>query len=176
MAQDFTRSRFYGSLVVEHRPLQTMTRRVKVLILGFFFAVCFSSAWVQSYQHRQRALQRPSDLFDVVSAQIEAFRSADYASAYQQISNSFQEKFDREAFEDLARSDYPLLGRAERVEFGAVQWNGHSAIVPTYFFLPDGEVMPCLFSLVYERSAWKIDAVRLQKRWPAGRRLGGMRT
>ena len=153
-----------------------MTRRVKLLIVGFFFAVCFSSAWVQSHQERQRALQRPNDLFDVVWAQIEAFKSADYASAYEQISNDFQERFDQAAFEDLARSDYPLLARADRVEFGAVQWHGRAAIVPAYFFMSEGEVVPCLFSLVYEQKTWKIDAVRVQKRWPAGRRLGGMRT
>ncbi|MHA3773110.1 DUF4864 domain-containing protein [Verrucomicrobiota bacterium sgz303538] len=153
-----------------------MNRRVKLLILGFFFAVCISSAWVQSYQQRQKAIHRPNDLFDVVWAQVQAFRSDDYESAYRQISNSFQEKFDMAAFADLARSDYPLLARAERVEFGAVQWNGHAATVPTYFFMAEGEVLPCLFSLVYERGAWKIDEVRVQKRWPAGRRLGGMRT
>jgi hypothetical protein len=175
MAQDFTLSRFCGSLM-DYRLPRTMTRRVKLLILAFFFAVCFSSAWIQSHQERQRALQRPNDLFDVVWAQVEAFQSDDYASAYQQISNDFQEKFDQAAFEDLARSDYPLLARAERVEFGAVQWNGRSAVVPAYFFMAEGEVLPCLFSLVYERKAWKIDAVRMQKRWPAGRRLGGMRT
>ncbi len=175
MAQDFTRSRFCASLL-KYRQTQTMTRRVKLSILGFFFAVCFTSAWVQSYQDRQRALQRPNDLFDVIWAQVEAFQSDDFASAYQQISNSFQERFDQAAFEDLARSDYPLLARASRVEFGAVQWNGHSAIVPAYFFMTEGEVVPCLFSLVYERKSWKIDAVKVQKHWPAGRRLGGMRT
>lgn len=153
-----------------------MNRRTKLLILGFFFAVCTTSAWLQNLQERQRALQKPGDLFDVVLAQIEAFREDDYASAYRRVSNGFQEKFDIDAFADLARSDFPLLTRAERVEFGAVQWTGEGAVVPAYFFMPQGEVVPCLFSLIYEDKAWKIDQVRVQKRWPAGRRLGGMRT
>jgi hypothetical protein len=153
-----------------------MKRRTKLLILGFFFAVCGMSALVQGLKQRERALQEPNKLFDVVNAQIEAFKLDDYASAYRRVSNSFQEKFDMEAFADLAKSDYPLLSRADRVEFGAVQWNPSGAVVPTYFFMPEGEVVPCLFSLVYEDHAWKIDAVRVQKRWPAGRRLGGMRT
>jgi hypothetical protein len=133
------------------------------------------SAFIQQYQLRQQAMLRPTELFDVVSKQISAIREDNYAEAYRQISNGFQEKFDIAAFSDLARSDYPLLGRAERVEFGAVQWDGERAVVPAYFFLPEGEVVPCLFHLVREESVWKIDSVRVQKRWPAGRRLGGMR-
>ena len=152
-----------------------MSRCSKLLILGFFFAVCVGSALIQQYQLRQQAMLRPTELFDVVSKQISAIREDNYAEAYRQISNGFQEKFDIAAFSDLARSDYPLLGRAERVEFGAVQWDGERAVVPAYFFLPEGEVVPCLFHLVREQNVLKIDSVRVQKRWPAGRRLGGMR-
>lgn len=152
-----------------------MSRCSKLLILGFFFAVCVGAALLQQYQQRQQAMLRPTELFEVVRKQIDAFRDDNYVEAYRQVSNGFQEKFNIEAFSDLARSDYPLLGRGERVEFGAVQWDGERAVVPAYFFLPEGEVVPCLFSLIREESAWKIDALRVQKRWPAGRRLGGMR-
>lgn len=153
-----------------------MSRHTKLILLGFFFAVCASSALVQSYQQRQRATLRPGELFEVVWKQIIAFREDDYASAYRHVSTGFQEKFNMEAFADLARSDYPLLNRAERVEFGAVQWDGQRALVPTYFFLPQGEVVSSLFCLIFEENGWKIDAVRVQRRWPAGQRLGGMRS
>ena len=152
-----------------------MSRFTKLLILGFFIAVCVGSALVQQYQMRQQAVLKPTELFEVVKKQIDAFKEDDYAAAYQQVSNGFQERFNMEAFVDMAKSDYPLLGRADRVEFGAVQWDGERAIVPAYFFLPQGAVVPCLFKLVREESTWKIDSVRVQKRWPAGRRLGGMR-
>ncbi len=152
-----------------------MSKFSKLLILGFFVAVCVVAAVVQQYQLRQQATLRPTELFAVVQKQINAFRDDDYIAAYRQVSNDFQEKFNIEAFADLARSDYPLLGRAERVEFGAIQWDGERAVVPAYFFLPQGEVVPCLFNLVREESTWKIDSVRVQKRWPAGRRIGGMR-
>ncbi len=118
---------------------------------------------------------RPSELFNVVWRQIAAFQADDYASAYQQVSTGFQEKFTIASFTDLARTEYPLLSHADRVEFGPVHWDGRSAILPVYFFLPDGEVVPCLYSLVQEDADWKIDSMRIQKRWPAGRRLGGMR-
>ena len=71
-----------------------MSRCSKLLILGFFFAVCVGSAFIQQYQLRQQAMLRPTELFDVVTKQISAIREDNYAEAYRQISNGFQEKFD----------------------------------------------------------------------------------
>ena len=68
------------------------------------------------------------------------------------------------------------MRRAERVEFGAVHFEGRHAIIPAYFFLPDGDVIPCIYSLVNEDDGWKIDGARVLRRWPAGRRMGGMRS
>ncbi len=152
-----------------------MSRRAQLYSIGFLFMVCLAAGLVQTWQQRQREALRPAELFDVVWRQVEAFRADDYASAYQQVSTGFQEKFNIASFTDLARSEYPLLGKAERVEFGPVHWDGRHAILPVYFFLPDGGVIPCLYSMVQEDTAWKIDALKVQKRWPAGRRLGGMR-
>ena len=152
-----------------------MSRRNQFFTLALLFSICLTAALVQAWQQREREAMKPAELFNVVNRQIAAFRADDYASAYEQVSTGFQEKFNITSFTDLARSEYPLLSRADRVEFGPVHWDGRHAIVPVYFFLPDGEVVPCLYSLVQEDAEWKIDAVRVQKRWPAGRRLGGMR-
>lgn len=151
-------------------------RRTQALTLGFLALICASAVLMQAWQQRTRAALRPAELFGVVWKQIAAFRADDYASAYQQVSTGFQEKFTIASFTDLARAEYPLLARAERVEFGPVHWDGKRAVVPAYFFLPDGGVIPCLYGLVQEDVEWKIDSLRVQKRWPAGRRLGGMRS
>jgi len=152
-----------------------MSRRNQLLTLSLLFGICLAAALVQAWQQREREAMRPAELFNVVWRQIAAFRADDYASAYEQVSTGFQERFNITSFTDLARSEYPLLCRADRVEFGPVHWDGKHAIVPVYFFLPDGEVVPCLYSLVQEDAEWKIDELRVQKRWPAGKRLGGMR-
>jgi hypothetical protein len=152
-----------------------MTRQLKIAALVLLLAVCAASAIVQGYRQRQRELIRPTELFDVIWQQVSAFRVEDYASAYRQISLGFQERFDIEAFTDLIHSDYPPLKMAERVEFGAVRWDGRRAIVPAYFFMPDREVIPCFYSLVQEDGNWKIDGVKVLKRWRAGQRLGGLR-
>jgi Domain of unknown function (DUF4864) len=153
-----------------------MTRTTKLSILAAVFVLCGASALVQNRFEQDRQTVPPSELYEVVRKQIHAFRDADFASAYRQVSSSFQERMNMEAFSDLARTEYPGIARAERVEFGAVQVEGRHAIVPVYFFLQDGDVIPCVYSLVNEDRSWKIDGARVLKRWPAGRRLGGMRS
>ncbi|MGB8168812.1 MAG: DUF4864 domain-containing protein [Chthoniobacteraceae bacterium] len=153
-----------------------MNRTTKITILAAVFVLCGASALVQSRFEQERRTTPPSELYEVVRKQIHAFRTADFASAYRQASTSFQERMNMEAFSDLARTEYPGIARAERVEFGAVRFEGRHAIVPVYFFLQDGDVIPCVYSLVNEENTWKIDGARVLKRWPAGRRLGGMRS
>ena len=123
----------------------------------------------------RRATARPAELYDTVWRQVEAFREADFPRAYQQVSTSFQERFNIETFADLVRTDYPAIVRAERLEFGAVHFTGQHALVQVYFFRSDGEVIPCIYKMVREEDGWKIDGARVQKRWPPGRRLGGIR-
>src|SRR3954453_13808351 len=153
-----------------------MSRCAKIVFLGLVFVLCVTCAGLEAYRVRARQLTKPTELFDAIRHQVQAFRADDYASAYQQVSTGFQERFNIEAFTDLIHSDYPPLRFAERIEFGAVRWDGRHAVVPAYFFLPEGEVIPCFYSFVHEEGVWKIDGVRVQKRWPVGRRLGGLRT
>jgi hypothetical protein len=152
-----------------------MTRHFKVAAIVILLAICAASAIVQGYRQRQRERIRPTELFNVIWQQVAAFRADDYAGAYRQVSNNFQERFNIDAFTDLIHSDYPPLRLAERVEFGAVRWDGERAIVPAYFFMPDHVVIPCFYSLVEEDGIWKIDAVHVMKKWRPGQRLGGLR-
>lgn len=152
-----------------------MNRAFKLLLIAVLFAVCGGAICVQQRLERRRESVPPNELYDVVWKQIRAIREGDAASAYQHVSMSFQEKFKIETFADLSRAEYPGLLRAERVEFGAVRFDAGRALVPVYFFMPDGDVIPCVYSLVNEGNSWKIDGARVMKRWPAGRRLSGMR-
>jgi len=153
-----------------------MKRSRKVAIILCCFAFCGTAAIVHRTLEMRRANVRPAELYETVWKQVSAFRDADFAHASQQVSASFQERFNIEAFAELARTDYAGILRAERVEFGAVRTEGRHAFVHVYFFLPGGEVIPCVYSLVYEESGWKIDGARPQKRWPPGRRMGGLRS
>jgi len=153
-----------------------MNRTAKLLLLTGLFAICSAGAILQSRVERRRQATSPNALYAVVWKQIAAFREDDYASAYRQVSANFQEKFNIEAFSDLARTEYPGVRRARRVEFGAVQFEGRHALIPTYLFMDDGDIIPCIYRLVNEDDMWKIDGTRILRRWPAGQRLGGMRS
>lgn len=152
-----------------------MNRGLKLCLLAALFVGCALAAWFQSALDRRWQSTRPAELYDVVSRQLAAFRVDDYPAAYQQVSMGFQERVNIEMFTDLAHAEYPGLVRAVRVEFGAVLIDGRHATVPAYFFLPEGETVPCLYRLVREDDGWKIDTVRVLKRWPPTRRLGGSR-
>jgi hypothetical protein len=151
-----------------------MKQNLKIAALVILLAVC-ASAMMQAYRQRQREHIKPTELFNVIWQQVAAFQAEDYPSAYRQVSLNFQERFNMEAFQDLVHSDYPPLRFAERVEFGAVRWDGKRAVVPAYIFMPDRAVIPCFYSLIQEDGIWKIDAVKVMKKWRPGQRLGGLR-
>ncbi len=153
-----------------------MNRATKLCLLGIVFGVCSAAALFQNMIERRRQSTPPGELYHVVSQQLAAFRADDYSSAYHAVSMGFQEKFDLESFADLARTDYPALLRATRVEFGQTKFRGRSAFLSAYFIMPDGDIVPCMYSLVRENDSWKIDSVRVLPRWPSNRRLGGLRT
>ncbi len=153
-----------------------MNRPGKIGLMLCSFAICGTASIVHRSLEVRRERAKPAELYEVVWKQINAFRCADYSEAYQQVSSTFQEHFNIDAFSDLVRTDYPDLLRADRVEFGNVHFAAGHAIVHVYFILPEGEIVPCIYSLIPEDQVWKIDYARVQKRWPTGRRLGGMRS
>lgn len=153
-----------------------MSRAAKLCLLGALFALCGAAALFQSVLDRRWRSTPPAELYGVISRQLAAFRADDYPAAYGQVSMGFQEKCTMESFVDLARTDYPALLHAARVEFGPVRFEGRHAFLPAYFFMPKGEIVPCLYSLIREDDAWKIDSTRVLPRWPTKRRLGGVRT
>ena len=153
-----------------------MSTKNRLGLLLIFLGVCATATFLQRALDAHRYAARPAELYEVVRQEIDAVREADYSRAYRQVSTGFQEKFNIEAFADMVRSDYPAARHIERVEFGRVARDGRQALVQVYFFLPNGDIVPCVYRLVNEENAWKIDAAHVQKRWPAGRRLGGMRS
>ena len=152
-----------------------MNRTIKLWVITSLLAICGFAAIVQHQLERRQEPAGPAELYEIVWKHINAYRAADYASAYQQVSSSFQERFDIQSFSERARTEYPGLSRAERVEFGEISYDGRHAVMRAYFFLPEGDVIPCIYSLVHEGNVWKIDATRFLRRLPAGRRLSGMR-
>jgi hypothetical protein len=152
-----------------------MNRTAKISLLAALFLFCGAAALFRSAIGRRHHATPPAQLYEVVWKQLTAFRESDFSGAYFQASSGFQERLNLDEFAELGRSEYPGLLRATRVEFGPVYFQDREANIPAYFFLPEGDLIPCLYRLIPENNGWKIDEVRVLKRWPANRRLGGLR-
>jgi len=152
-----------------------MTPRGKITLVLFFFSVCATAALVHYWDTLRSGQLKPAELFDVVSQQLAACRSDDFPSAYQQASAAIQQRFPLERFSDMLRNDTARLDKTCRVEFGPWQHRGNRAVLEVLFISRDGSVMPCLYSLVCEGQAWKIDGTRWGKPGKPGQQMRGIR-
>lgn len=153
-----------------------MSQRWKTALLMLFFSACGSAAMLSYYTHVYTGRVNPVDLYEAVNSQLNAFRAEDFPRAYQQASSGFQQRVNVGQFAELIRADFPGIVRAQRVEFGAFECLGRRATLQVFFIDREGAVFPCIYSLVSEGDAWKIDSARIMKRWPTGSKLGGIRS
>lgn len=153
-----------------------MTPRGKITLVLFSFALCATAALVHYGDGLRAERLKPAELFDVVRLQVAACRSGDYPSAYRQASATLRQQCPLERFSDMIRNDNARLIRMGRVEFGPWQRRGRRAVVEVFFMDRDGSVAPCLYSLVCEGEAWKIDGTRWIKPSKAGQPMRGLRS
>ena len=151
-------------------------RRTKLGIVGATFAVCGAAVFIRPLPARRAPEPRPQELYNVVLQELSALRVADYPRAYRHVSLSMQERFNLDDFAEQVRIGRPEIARFERVEFGAIVVQGRHALLPAYFFLPNGGIAVVHYSFVREEGTWKIDGSRLERRWDRGHRVGGERT
>jgi len=151
-----------------------MSARAKITLLTFFFAICGTAAVVTAYlQARADADVKPADLYAVVDRQLGDFRHGDFSRAYEYASTGIQERYSVEQYAAMVQADYPRMTRVNRAEYGSVQTSGRHATMEVYLIGDDGAVMPCVYLLVREGEAWRIDGARLMQPWPPNVRMEG---
>lgn len=153
-----------------------MSPRGKITLVCIFFAICTVASWGRYWDRSTGERLKPADLFEVVRGQLEACRSGDYSSAYRQTAATLREKCTPERFADQARNENARLAQAVRVEFGPWQCLGRRAVVEVFFIGREGSVTPCLYSLVAEGEAWKIEGTRWLKPSQQALHMGGLRS
>lgn len=151
-------------------------QRTKLGIVLATFAVCAAAVVLRPLPARRAPEPHPQDLYTIVLQELAALRVADYSSAYRHVSLSMQERFNLDDFAEQARIERPETARFERVEFGTIAVRGRHAILPTYFFMPNGSIAVVHYTFVREEGRWKIDASRLERRWDHHHRVTGERT
>jgi len=136
--------------------------------------MCGTAAVVTAYiQARADANVKPSDLYAVVERQLGELRGGDFSGAYEYASRGIQQRYNVEQFAAMVQADYPGMTRVTRAEYGPAQTNGRHATVEVYLIGRGGETMPCVYMLIREGEAWRIDGARLMQPWPAGMREKG---
>ncbi|MDQ3199241.1 MAG: DUF4864 domain-containing protein [Verrucomicrobiota bacterium] len=149
-----------------------MSRRLKVILVLFFFALC-GAAVVGTHLARERApAPAARELYSIVNRQLSALRADDFDTAYRHAASRVQQKLSRSQFELMIRRDFSSMKKARRVEFGAVQLGGGTALVQVYLTASDGEVRGYLYSFTAEGENWKIDGVQPLGPQPVRRRPG----
>ena len=153
-----------------------MTPRGKITLVLFFFAVCATAVIVHTYDVRHSGARRPTEFFDVVHQQLAACRCDDFPAAYRHASATVQRQCPLERFSSTTRNDYARVLKNSRVEFGPWQCQGDKAVVEVFFIARDGNVTPCVYTLVCEGETWKIDNTRWVQGWKTGQRMRGIRS
>ena len=153
-----------------------MTKRGKVTLLLFVFCVCTTAVLVHFRARLQPDPFHPSELFEAIQSQLAAVRSDNVSSAYRQASSTFQQQWSLDEYSSMTRTEYARMRQATRIEFGAWQQRGRHAMVEVFFVNPEGNVSPCIFTLIHEAELWKVDGARWIKDWPVGRRIRGIRS
>lgn len=152
-----------------------MNPRAKIGWVAAALAVCVSAVLLPRYVQLRRSQVRPAELYEVVRRQVSAMREEDFSGAYQQASGLFQRKVNLPQFIGMARSDFARISKAARVEFGPVERQGDCAKLRVYFIDRHGRVTPCVYLLVNEDKAWKIDNVRVYPAWSEDAQIAGQR-
>lgn len=151
-----------------------MSARGKITLLTFFFAICGTVAVVTAYmQALADANVKPADLYAVVNRQLGDLRGGDFSRAYEYASSGIQQRYNVEQFAAMVQANYPGMTQVSRAEYGLVQTNGRHATMQVYLIGRDGIVMPCVYLLVREGEAWRIDGACLMQPWPPNMRLEG---
>lgn len=153
-----------------------MNSRGKIALVLLAVATCGIVPAVRHYFSNRPETVQPAELYRAVYSQISAVRTSDFTRAYWQASSGIRQKFNRDQFVEMIRSEYPGIGRAGRIEFGIVRSRDRHALIQVFFIDPEGVVTPAIYSLVHEGEEWKIDGARMLRRWPEGTRLRGLRS
>lgn len=155
-----------------------MKHQGKITLLLFCASVCMTAALLHWSGRTQEELAHlpPAELFQVVEHQLTDIRSSNLPSAYSHSSSAFRQNWSLEQFISMTHGDYRKVLGAERVEYGPWHQEGRKATLQVFFVHTDGTVLPCIYTLVKERSHWKIDRAQWLRGWPTGQRLKGIRS
>jgi hypothetical protein len=132
----------------------------RVGIVVFTLASCALATYLRIQEvSAEKQAAAPSELFDTIQTHLLALRAKRYKEAYLQASSRSADSGGIESFLETARSKSSIVRQALRWEFGMITEEDFQTDVDVRFFLPGGESQHCVFTVVRENRAWKIDGI-----------------
>ncbi len=102
-------------------------------------------------------------LHAVISGQLAAFRTGDYAAAYVFADREIRSQFPLERFEQMVKTGYPAIAQSVSASFGLTFDNGDEAVVNVRVAGEDRQAVVYQYMLGREGEAWRITGVALLK-------------
>ena len=97
----------------------------------------------------------------VISQQLDAFRSDNYAAAYGFADDAIKGQFPLADFEEMVRMIYPAIAHSASVSYGLTLDNGEEAVVSAVVVGKDQKAFSYQYILHRTGAAWRIVGVLL---------------
>jgi ABC-type transporter MlaC component len=142
-------------------------RRLTLLLLALFIASTplargaleVPAPSVDPAQPHRSSDEVKKALSAVIEAQLAAFRAEDYAKAYTFAAAEIQGMFNRDQFEQMVKTGYPLIAHSTTAEFGLAIDSGDEAVVSVKVSNGEKKSVTYQYHLVKQKGAWRIGGV-----------------
>ena len=108
------------------------------------------------------------ELVALVDTQLAAFRTGDFARAYERAAAPLRAQFTLKEFTVMVEQSYPLIAHNERAEFGLTMDDGENATLTVRVFGAGGQSVDYRYALARESAGWRISGVVPEKSPPPG--------
>jgi hypothetical protein len=100
-----------------------------------------------------------AELIAVVESQLAAFRENDFTKAYGHASASIKNRFPPPAFEQMVKSQYPVIAHSKAALFGVILDNSDEAVVNVRIEAEPEGTADYRYLMKRENGDWKIQGV-----------------
>jgi hypothetical protein len=154
-----------GSIL--YLPSQMKLHFFKLGLAGLFITPFLLLAAQQTSNLQESTPTVKSALIQVISKQLDAFRTGDFGKAYTFASTEIQHQFAPADFEAMVKNSYPSMLRAVDIDFGAALDDGEEGVVFVKLTDASGKLRLFRYTLKLEGAQWRITGVEQAEDTPS---------
>ena len=136
--------------------------KARPLFILVLLAFCSCLAWGGDGM-KPSEMKTKDSLHAVISGQLAAFRTGDYATAYGFADRDIRLQFPIERFEQMVKMGYPVIAHSVSAKFGLTFDNGDEAVVNVRVTGEGDQSVSYQYMLRKDGDTWRIIGVVLLK-------------